>query len=297
MSIRIRELAKSYGRTEALKGIDLDIEGGMFGLLGPNGAGKTTLMRILVGLLRPTRGTATIFGRPLEETQAIRRLLGYLPQTFGFYPQMTAYQTVDYLALLRGVELSKHEIIGLLERVGLGEAAYRKTGTFSRGMLQRLGIATALAGNPKLLVVDEPTAGLDPEARVGFRNLIAGLAGERTIVLSTHIVADVESTCSDLAVLHSGTILFHGPPSQLVSQARGRVWDLKIPNDLIGSYTTKYVVTRILRGPKTSEIRLLAATPPEAAVESEPSLEDSYIWLIGGPSTSEGGLSRGETAG
>ncbi|MGE5588129.1 MAG: ABC transporter ATP-binding protein [Clostridia bacterium] len=296
MAIRVRDLAKSYGRIEALKGIDLDIEGGMFGLLGPNGAGKTTLMRILVGLLRPTRGTATVFGHPLEETHAIRRMLGYLPQTFGFYPQLSAYQAVDYLAVLRGVELSRHEIMGLLERVGLAEVAYRKTATFSRGMLQRLGIATALAGNPKLLVVDEPTAGLDPEARVGFRNLIASLAGDRTIVLSTHIVADVESTCSDLAVLHSGTILFNGPPSQLVSQARGRVWDLTIPNDLIASYTARYMVTRILRGPKMSELRLLAATPPEAAVEAEPSLEDSYIWLIGGLSTSEKVLSRGERA-
>ena len=209
--IEIDNLTKTYrGNVHALNGIDLTIGTGMFGLVGPNGAGKTTLMRILAGLLRSSGGSVTVFGHDLSTNagrQAAKANLGYLPQDLGLYPNLNAYEFLDYMAILKGVtdkNERQRQIADLLEKVRLTDAAKRRLKTYSGGMKRRIGIAQALLGDPKLLIVDEPTAGLDPEERVRFRNLLSDMAAERTIILSTHIVEDISQSCNDLAVMRGG---------------------------------------------------------------------------------------------
>src|SRR5687767_8135108 len=211
--LTIRDLNKTYAsRIQALKGVNLDVPSGMFGLLGPNGAGKTTLMKILATLLEPDSGTAEMHGIDLiTHKDKTRRMLGYLPQEFGLYPTLTAKQTLDYFAKLKGVwnpnERSRL-VDALLERVNLSSARGERVGGFSGGMRQRLGIAQAIIGQPKLLIVDEPTAGLDPEERVRFHNLLSETVSENTVViLSTHIVSDVSNLCSQMAVMRHGEII------------------------------------------------------------------------------------------
>src|SRR5215831_15608576 len=211
MDITMAGLRKVYrGKVEALRGVDLEIGPGMFGLLGPNGAGKTTLMRILAGILLPTGGTVTVGGHDLRTEsgrKAVKRLLGYLPQELGVYPDLSAREFLDYIAILKGLDDSKARkarVSALLQTVGLADVADRKLKTFSGGMKRRAGIAQALLNDPRLLIVDEPTAGLDPEERIRFRNLLAELGGDRTVLLSTHIVEDIAQTSRDLAVMHLG---------------------------------------------------------------------------------------------
>ena len=219
--IEIKQLTKTYrGGVHALNGIDLTIGTGMFGLVGPNGAGKTTLMRILAGLLRASGGSVTVFGNDLATNagrQAAKANLGYLPQDLGLYPNLNAYEFLDYMAILKGVTDKgerQRQIADLLEKVRLTDAAKRRLKTYSGGMKRRIGIAQALLGDPKLLIVDEPTAGLDPEERVRFRNLLSDMAAERTIILSTHIVEDISQSCNDLAVLRGGRVIFRGSPGR-----------------------------------------------------------------------------------
>ncbi|HMA37383.1 MAG TPA: ABC transporter ATP-binding protein, partial [Chloroflexia bacterium] len=202
MNVSIKQLRKIYGgKVHALDGIDLQIGPGMFGLLGPNGAGKTTLMRILAGILQPTSGTIQIGpydGTTAGGRAAIKRILGYLPQELGVYPDLSAREFLDYIAILKGLDdprARQARVAALLETVGLASVAARKLKTFSGGMKRRVGIAQALLAEPQLLIVDEPTAGLDPEERIRFRNLLGDLAGDRTVLLSTHIVEDVAQTC------------------------------------------------------------------------------------------------------
>jgi ABC-2 type transport system ATP-binding protein len=285
MDITIQQLTKVYGgKVHALNGVDLTISSGMFGLLGPNGAGKTTLMRILAGILHPTNGTARIgpFDGVTEGgRKAVKRVLGYLPQELGVYPDLSAREFLDYVAILKGVEQTaerKRRVAALLETVGLSAVANRKLKGFSGGMKRRVGIAQALLNNPQLLIVDEPTAGLDPEERIRFRNLLADLAGDRTVLLSTHIVEDVAQMCQRLAVMMNGRVAFHGTTSALIQEARGHVWTLtssgaKPEGDLtvvstipIGSEIHYRVVGALGGG--------LAATP------AEPTLEDGYLWLM-----------------
>ncbi len=211
MDVTISQLTKVYGgKVRALDGIDLRIQSGMFGLLGPNGAGKTTLMRILAGILHPTSGTVRIGGqecRTERERTALKRVLGYLPQELGVYPDLTAFQFLDYIGILKGMDDGKartQRVAELLEIVGLSEVARRRLKMFSGGMKRRVGIAQALLNDPRLLIVDEPTAGLDPEERIRFRNLLSELAGDRTVLLSTHIVEDIAQTCQRLAVMTAG---------------------------------------------------------------------------------------------
>src|SRR6185369_2561549 len=235
----IKDLMKTYSSgVQALKGINLEIQPGMFGLLGPNGAGKTTLMKILATLLEPDSGAAQMDSLDLIAAKGeTRKKLGYLPQDFGLYPTLTAAQMLDYFAKLKGVA-DKNErrslVDALLDRVNLSAERNRRLGGFSGGMRQRMGIAQALIGNPKLLIVDEPTAGLDPEERVRFRNLLSDMSSERTIILSTHIVEDISQSCNDLAVMRAGRVLFRGSPADLIERARGYVWVItteKRPDD------------------------------------------------------------------
>lgn len=205
-TIEIQNLNKFYGRKQALCDVNLTIRQGMFGLLGRNGAGKTTLMRTLAALLQKRSGTITICKIPIENEKEIRKIIGYLPQDFSMYPSMNVMEVMDYLALLSGLEKQerKERTELLLQKVNLTEHRKKKIKALSGGMKRRLGIAQALLNNPKVLIVDEPTAGLDPEERIRFRNLLSEVAEERIVILSTHIVGDIEATCENIAILESG---------------------------------------------------------------------------------------------
>ncbi len=284
MEVRIEGLTKVYGgKVRALNGVDLDIPTGMFGLLGPNGAGKTTLMRILAGVLRPTSGTvragdhdaATDAGRT-----SIKRVLGYLPQDLGLYPDLKAWEFLDYVGILKGLEnkrARRHRVEELLQTVGLSDVSGRKLKGFSGGMRRRVGIAQALLNDPRLLIVDEPTAGLDPEERIRFRNLLSDLAGERTVLLSTHIVEDVAQTSRELAVLAGGRVLFRGTSEGLISAARGRVWTIETegpkPDGGLTVVSTLHLGTSV-------QYRVVGDPQHLHAEETAPSLEDGYVWLM-----------------
>src|SRR5688572_29246871 len=233
MRIEIAGLTKTYrGGVAALDGLDLVVPVGMFGLLGANGAGKTTLMRTLAGLVRPTSGRITVGGHDLSTRAgrtAVQRSLGYLPQDLGVYPDLTARQFLDYVALLKGMDdrAARRRRVGeLLEVVALSGDADRRLRGFSGGMRQRVGIAQALLADPQLVIVDEPTAGLDPEERIRFRTLLSQFAGRRTVLLSTHIVDDIAQTCREVAVLAKGRLIFRGTVDELTHHARGRVWSV-----------------------------------------------------------------------
>jgi ABC-2 type transport system ATP-binding protein len=285
MEITLHQLTKVYrGNVQALRGVDLEIGQGMFGLLGPNGAGKTTLMRILAGILRPAGGTLTIGGEDATTERgrkAVKRVLGYLPQELGMYPDLTAGEFLDYIAILKGLDARqarRRRVADLLATVGLSDVANRKLKTFSGGMKRRVGIAQALLNDPKLLIVDEPTAGLDPEERIRFRNLLSELGGNRTILLSTHIVEDVAQTCQHLAVLTDGRLIFCGTISELVRAAQGKVWMIATSGSKPeGDFT---VISTMHLG-SSVHYRVVGDTAPSAEAQPvEPSLEDSYVWLM-----------------
>ncbi len=288
--IEIKRLSKTYHKgahaVTALNGIDLEIGAGMFGLLGPNGAGKTTLMRILAGIVNPTGGSVSVAGHDLgteRGKQAVKATLGYLPQELGLYPDLSARQFVDYMAILKGMDdpaARVKRVNAVLEMVGLDQAADRQLKGFSGGMKRRVGIAQALVNDPRILIVDEPTAGLDPEERIRFRNLLVDLASDRVVILSTHIVEDVGQTCRDLAVLARGRILFRGAPLSLMEAARGRVWSVtsasaRRPEDGL-------TVISMLHLAEGTQYRLVGARTPEYpnAQSVPPGLEDGYVWLM-----------------
>jgi ABC-2 type transport system ATP-binding protein len=284
--LEIRGLRKVYpGGVVALRGLDLTIPPGIFGLLGPNGSGKTTLMRILATLMEPTAGEALIYGHSLRrEKQAIRELLGYMPQEFGFYPFLTAYETLDYFALLSRVAEAQERrarIEQALQRAHLSDVAHRKVGTFSGGMKQRLGIAQALLNDPRLLIVDEPTAGLDPEERIRLRSLFAELAGDRTIILSTHIVSDIATNAERLAILHLGRVLFAGTIPELLAAMQGKTWIIDVADEELSGVREDYFVTGVFRSATGMQVRVVGeqVTHPRA-YQAEPTLEDAYVWTM-----------------
>ena len=230
--LTIRNLVKVYPGVTALQGISLDVPPGMFGLLGPNGAGKSTLMKILAGLLEATSGQVTLDGEDvLAKPERIRQRLGYLPQEFGFYPHLTGEKMLSYLLKLKGVEAPgglKKLVAELLDRVNLSAAAKRKVKTYSGGMRQRLGIAQAIAGDPRLIIVDEPTAGLDPEERLRFYRILAELAADRIVLLSTHIVEDVAVLCPRFAVIHKGRLVALTSPTEARQAIEGKIFEGRI---------------------------------------------------------------------
>ncbi len=285
MDIQIGQLTKVYrGNVKALKGVDLEISSGMFGLLGPNGAGKTTLMRILGGILRPTSGTLTIGGEDCATERgrtAVKRMLGYLPQELGVYPDLSAREFLDYMGILKGLDdrrQRQRRVEELLDTVGLREVAERKLKTYSGGMKRRVGIAQALLNDPKLLIVDEPTAGLDPEERIRFRNLLSELAGDRTVLLSTHIVEDVAQTCRQLAIMNAGEVIFRGEIAELVAMTEGRVWHMTTTG---AKPEGDVMVISTLHLGSTVQYRVIGGVRPGTDVVAvAPTLEDAYVWLM-----------------
>jgi len=292
--LRINELRKTYsGRLQALRGISLEVPAGIFGLLGPNGAGKTTLMKIVATLLEPDSGAVEMNGINLitHKDQA-RQMLGYLPQEFGFYPSLTGEETLNYFAKLKGVSNGKERkalIDALLERVNLSPARNRKVGEFSGGMLQRLGIAQALIGEPKLIIVDEPTAGLDPEERVRFHNLLSEAAGEDvSVILSTHIVSDVSNICSHMAVIRHGEILASCTPAEALDRLRDSVWEASVPRESVSAWKSRCQVLSSQMFAGLARLRVISKgqRPGEEFNQAIPTLEDYYFDLVSQPEES-----------
>ncbi|WP_436738229.1 ABC transporter ATP-binding protein [Streptomyces sp. BBFR102] len=274
------------GGRRAVDGLSLTLGHGMVGLLGPNGAGKSSLMRIISTVTRPTSGTLRYEGTDLTaDPDAIRRHLGYLPQDFGVYPHLTSREFLAYLAAAKGLSArsARARIEELLELVNLTEAVKRPLGAYSGGMLRRVGIAQALLGDPRVIVVDEPTAGLDPEERVRFRNLLSDLSADRVVMLSTHIVSDVESVASDIAVMAGGRLLRRGAPEELTGDLEGRVWEILVDPSAVSAVQSHHVVSRVIRTSSGVRLRVLSAQPPAGdATQVAPDLEDAYLGVIRG---------------
>jgi len=285
--LSVRRLVKIYpGPVAALQGIDLDVGKGMFGLLGPNGAGKSTFMKILAGLLEPTSGTVTLGGEDiLTQPERLWNRLGYLPQEFGFFPHLTGEQMLRYLLELKGVEAPgglKKLTSELLDRVNLSFAAKRKVKGYSGGMRQRLGIAQAIAGNPELIIVDEPTAGLDPEERHRFYRLLAELAEQRIVLLSTHIVEDVSVLCPRFAVIKGGQLLAVTTPGAARVEMTGRVFEVALTGEELASLEKRHTVLQAILFEGKNRARLFVPDnlPPVGAEPVTATLEDAYLLLM-----------------
>ena len=281
--LQIDKLTHIYGNgTRALDGVDLTIPAGMFGLLGPNGAGKSTLMRTVATLQTPTSGVITFDGIDvIAEPERLRRTLGYLPQDFGVYPRVSAYDMLDHMAVLKGITgrgERKETVESLLGQVNLWTVRKKALAGFSGGMRQRFGIAQALIGNPRLVIVDEPTAGLDPEERNRFLNLLGEIGDEVVVILSTHIVEDVADLCPRMAVLADGRILLEGAPIELIERTRGRIWQQAIGRGELDDYRTRYQVisTRLFAGRTIIHV-LHDGSPGEGFVAVTGGLEDVYF--------------------
>jgi len=287
MQLTIQNLGKQYKRDFwGLKDFSLEIKPGILGLLGPNGAGKSTLMRMLATITKPTAGTISWNGADvIKAPDMLRAVLGYLPQDFGVYPNLTAIEFLEYMAAIKGLDANstRKRIDELLQLVNLVEAARRPLGGYSGGMKQRVGIAQALLNDPQLLIVDEPTVGLDPEERVRFRNLLSDLSGERIIILSTHIVSDVEATATQIVLVNQGQLLREAAPEDLLMELENKVWEWTVHSDDLPALKSKHIVSGTIRRSDGVQVRVVSGTQPEAQAENvSPNLEDAYLYFIGG---------------
>ncbi len=285
MNLIIENVSKRYtADVWGLREFSLSLSAGVVGLLGPNGAGKSTLMRILATISKPTGGTVLWNGTDIARSpDGLRQVLGYLPQDFGVYPNLTPVEFLEYIAAAKGLtsDGARRRIDELLLLVNLGGERNQKLGGFSGGMKQRVGIAQALLNDPRLLIVDEPTAGLDPEERVRFRNLLSDLSGDRVVILSTHIVSDVEAVATDIAVIAKGRLIAHADPESLLAGVRGQVWEWLVPSADLIAVRTRFSVSGTLRRSDGVLCRVISPEPPSpAARPAEPSLEDAYLRLV-----------------
>ena len=288
MKLQIRHVSKTYSNgVQALKDVTLTIPAGMYGLLGPNGAGKSTLMRILATLQEPDTGTIQLGDTDvLHQKDRVRQTLGYLPQEFGIYPKVSAEELLDHFALLKGIgerRARKEVVEALLQQVNLYEVRKQKLGGYSGGMRQRFGVAVALLGNPKLMIVDEPTAGLDPAERVRFLNLLSELGENSVVLLSTHIVEDVSELCTRMAIINQGEILLEAEPLRAVENLRGRIWRRVISKEELPAMEREHAVisTKLLAG--RSLVHVFSEAAPGAGFEPfEPDLEDIYFSTMSG---------------
>ncbi|BCL78967.1 ABC transporter ATP-binding protein [Ktedonobacteria bacterium brp13] len=285
MELMIEHLSKRYGQHFALRELSLRCERGMVGLVGPNGAGKTSLMRMIATLLEPTEGTIRWNGQDIHtHGQALRQVLGYLPQDFGVYPEFTGRQFLRYLATMKGLPkpLAYRRVDEVLEIVQLEQVADRKLPTYSGGMKQRIGIAQALLNDPELLIVDEPTVGLDPAERVRFRTLLSTLTSNRIVLLSTHIISDVEAVANRLLILQEGRVLADTTPAALLAQTAGRVWSVTTDQATALQLQASYQVSTMVNQMHGVTLRIVSVTRPHAAaVAIDPSLEDAYLLATG----------------
>jgi ABC-type multidrug transport system ATPase subunit len=287
MKLTVTNLGKQYRRDVwGLKDFSLKVEPGILGLLGPNGAGKSTFMRMLATITKPTEGQ--ILWNDVNIVQmpdTLRAVLGYLPQDFGVYPNLNAVEFLEYMAAIKGLDgaATRKRIGELLQVVNLVEAAKRPLGGYSGGMRQRVGIAQALLNDPQLLIVDEPTVGLDPEERVRFRNLLSDLSGERIVILSTHIVSDVEATATHIVLINKGKLLRESAPEELLKELDGKVWEWVVKSDDLPALKQKYIVSGTMRRTDGVQVRVVSECQPELDAQSiSPNLEDAYLYFVGG---------------
>jgi ABC-type multidrug transport system ATPase subunit len=285
MKLVIERVSKCYkGSVWGLRDFSLTLEPGVLALVGPNGAGKSTLMRILATITKPTEGRVTWNDTDIAQSpDEFRAVLGYLPQDFGIYPNLNAVEFLEYLAALKGLDgrNARKRIRELLQVVNLFDARRQPLGGYSGGMKQRVGIAQALLNDPQLLIVDEPTAGLDPEERVRFRNLLSDLAGERIVILSTHIVSDVEAVATEIAVINLGRLLEHSAPEHLLQTVEGKVWQWVIPSAELATVMKQYIISSTARRGDGIHLRMISETPPSQNAQAvTPSLEEAYLYFI-----------------
>jgi ABC-2 type transport system ATP-binding protein len=285
MNLSVKNVSKQYRRDVwGLRNFSLELGAGVLGLLGPNGAGKSTLMRILATVTEKTRGMVTWNGVDISEhPDNLRQVLGYLPQDFGVYPNLNALEFLEYMAAIKGLDgkSAKRRITELLQVVNLVDSAKRPLGGYSGGMKQRVGIAQALLNDPQLLIVDEPTAGLDPEERVRFRNLLADLAGERIVILSTHIVSDVEATATSIAIIDKGQCITHAAPETILQAVEGKVWTWIVPSEELAKLKQSRLISSTARRSDGVHVRVVSERRPGTDAEAVPAmLEDAYLYYI-----------------
>lgn len=287
MELRIENLTKQYGTNVAVNNLSITLGCGVYGLLGANGAGKTTLMRLLCDIQTPTSGSVSYDGENIRTNgDRYRNILGYLPQNFGYYPDFTAWRFMLYMAAVKGLSkgFAKERSLELLDQVGLLKVKDKKIKTFSGGMKQRLGIAQAMLNNPHILILDEPTAGLDPKERVRFRNLISAFSKDRIVILSTHIVSDIEFIAEKIMMMKDGEIIHFGRPHEITSRIGGCVWECTVPTSRVEQYTVSLNISN-LRNEENGRtvLRVIADQPPVAgAVKVQPNLEDLFLYYFKG---------------
>lgn len=285
MELKFTNLTKQFGEVAAVQNVSYTLKNGVYGLLGVNGAGKTTLMRILTTLIQPTSGTITWNGRDIFRMDGeYRRLLGYLPQDYGFYPDFTVQDYLMYIAALKGIResVARQRVKTLLGQVGMTKARGKKMKTLSGGMKRRVGIAQAMLNDPRILILDEPTAGLDPSERIRFRNLISELSEDRVVLLSTHIVSDVEYIAGEILLMKDGEITISGTAEEVIASMPLKVWRCSVKKETIEKVLHKYLVSNVKTVPGGAELRILSATPPSAnAVEEAATLEDVFLYYFG----------------
>ena len=285
MELQFKNVSKDYGNVHAVDGVTYSMDKGVYGLLGVNGAGKTTLMRMLCTAINPTSGEILLNGKDVFGLGAsYRGILGYLPQNFGFYPDLSVYDYMMYIASIKGLRpiVAKKRSLQLLEQVGLSSKRKSKMRTLSGGMLRRVGIAQAMLNDPRILVLDEPTAGLDPNERIRFRNLISELSEERLVLLSTHIVSDVEYIANEIILMKDGKFFFTGSSEEIISSMEMSVWNCTVHKSELNHYLKNYLTGNVRTVSGGTELRILSKTPPaENAVQTEATLEDAFLLYFG----------------
>ena len=285
MELTIQNLTKEFGTLRAVDHVNFTMTNGVYGLLGVNGAGKTTLMRMLTTLIKPTSGEILWDGQDVYAMDGqYRKLLGYLPQDFDYYPDFSIYDYLMYIASIKGIRpaVAKERVKLLLKQVGLVRARHKKMKTLSGGMKRRAGIAQAMLNDPKILILDEPTAGLDPSERIRFRNLISELSEDRIVLLSTHIVSDIEYIANEILLMKDGCITMSGTAEEIVASMPEKVWIFTVPKAQIDAYLKAYKVANVKTVPGGAELRVLSDLRPNSgAVEVEPNLEDAFLYHFG----------------
>lgn len=285
MKLQLVDLSRQFGKVTAVNHVNLSVGNGVYGLLGVNGAGKTTLMRMLCTLIKPTQGQILWDGKDIFEMDGeYRKLLGYLPQDFGFYPDFTVEEYLRYIATIKGLRpaVAKRRIRELLPQVGLAKAAHKKMKTLSGGMKRRAGIAQAMLNDPKLLILDEPTAGLDPMERVRFRNLISELSQERIIILSTHIVSDIEYIANEIWLMKEGRLLLRGDLEDILAAMQVKVWSCYVEQETAERMMRQFKVSNMRSEGKRAQLRVISQTAPvDGAISVEPTLEDVFLYCFG----------------